>query len=289
MKGRNKLEDERIPRREFLKQLGLVGATLTLGPGTVLLNGCVDYPYFDYESSRIAKGIDKVAPLTEEITKDAESIEDAILSIIQWTQKNFFHFYENERKGEIYGFGVYGADDVRDYVYGILPNLPIEDVFRERAVGCHSITAIQVTMLRSIGILANYTDIIEKHKGQKGIHGVLYLKELDKFAHGDLVSTLPTTPAEKLVQPWEEIFHFTRMPEEEYRIYKDELRKQMYTRLQRHGNNLYIEGYLKSSGNEEDFYQMSTLVPEYELELHPINVTDLRLITSREVPIRELV
>ena len=112
------LQKNGITRREFLRLSG--GGVVYFCMGGVLSSGCA---FIDavYEDFKFANETDKVYPLTREITKSSSSVEESVKAVVQWSEKNFFHFYEEF--GELYGMGnVYGARNSDDLYNNILPN-----------------------------------------------------------------------------------------------------------------------------------------------------------------------
>lgn len=278
------LEDKLEPthsRRDFLKVLGL-GATTAALP----LSGCMGNISSLYENSRFAQETHKVRPLTVEITRDTESAEDAVLSVIQWAQKNFFHFYEGPDGS--YGTSIYGAPsgDFDSFVEENMWTLSIEDLFRERAVGCHLATSVMATMLRSIDIPAEYTRVWEGQFSMGG-HAALYLPTMNKYVHGDLIAELVAAPAEKLLQTEEELLYWSAQ-ERSHSAQYPELFENIWLKLGRDGNDLYVRGVVMEGGSEDDFIRVDEVLPEYNLELHPLNIHGTREIFGDNVPIQEL-
>ncbi|MBI4212084.1 MAG: hypothetical protein HY540_05540, partial [Deltaproteobacteria bacterium] len=155
----------------------------------------------DYEGSVLSKETEKIKPLAKKLTANSSSIEESSVAIIQWAENNLFH-YENFGEGRHYGPSIY---DDREITVGGLSTISIEDILRERAVGCHFASGVIITMLRSLGIAAEYVR-------DEGGHGMTYIPSIDRYIHGDHIADLVCIPAEHFILNKEELASWVRHP-----------------------------------------------------------------------------
>jgi len=270
---------EGFTRRKFINLLGGGIGSLVLGGVLGSSTGCACSDVW-YENSRMVNELNKVYPLTKEITKSSSSVEGAVEAVIQWSEKNFFHYYKELE--ENYGVGVYGANDVDDYLNNVLLNLSVEDVFRERAVGCHLATFVMATMLRSIGISAEHIkESAGEFRSSTG-HGVLYIPKIDKYVHGDLIADLVGTPAVQIMQTEDELRRMSSA-DGSYISFNNELFERYWLRLHRSGNNLYVYGVF-GNASEKERNEILDNLSEYNLTLQP-KINGYRQVNSNRLPI----
>ena len=186
-----------------------------------------------HENSLMANEINLVRPLTERITEGSIG-EEAALRVIQWAEQNFFPHYVLARmnpngRPEIWDFDtVYNQGTIEEAMeryggtgnsfltilglshlpddYSAYQRLSIRDVFRERAVDHRSISFILATMLRSIGLSAEYVELREGELSDcgDGGFGAVFLPDFNKYVHGCHLAALVAQPAEDLLVPLEE-------------------------------------------------------------------------------------
>lgn len=235
----------------------------------------------------------KVAPLTRHITARAQSRQEAVEMVVQWTQNNFFHAYCSQ------------PDECWRYAGGGQSRtVSIEDVFRERAVGCHRASGVVITMLRSIGIYAEY---VREKRGRfldKGGHGVCHIPELKRYIHGDYIAELIAIPAHELLQTREELLKWSAQPglkrrrdgayayrgfygymatlNEKYGFTHDGIRKR------RQGNALYLSGYLSAVKRKIGLTQLAELAPAFVPHLGEEDRIGRIHFTTDRVPIQPL-
>lgn len=275
-------------RRDFIKFLGKGIAVIAAGKLLGFSSGCVMPEGISYERSRMAGEIHKVRPLAKRITEQSALAEEAVEAIVQWTEKNFFHFYDYLTAGERYGSDeVYGAKDLNDYIGNILLNLSIEEVFRERAVCCHLATFVMVTMLRSIEVAAEYRAIENNLRKPTGCHGALYVPSIGKYVHGDLVADLVGTPANQIIQTEQELKEML-LTERGYLSLEDELFEKYDLELHRSGEDLYIHGCFMKQATEQEINEVLNNLSEYKLRLGPEDQLGRKWVESERMPIKRL-
>jgi len=117
--------------------------------------------------------------LAKKIIGDATSPKEAIMRIVNWHQRNFFHAYSNG-EDEDYGWDKY-LDGDEPPSNGMIP-LPksIDRIYEERIIDCHIPTTLISGMLHSLNIPA-------LKYGAHG-HSVLYLPSLNGYVHGDHIA-----------------------------------------------------------------------------------------------------
>lgn len=168
--------------------------------------------------------------LAKELTKDAQTQEQAIHILIEWVQNNFFHIYRDDQNN---------WDFEEAYQpYGIPYTL--EDVYDQRAIGCHIPTLILEGMLHSLNIPA-----VRLHMFG---HGVLYLPTLNSYVHGDHVATGTGFDPQDLIFTEEEFLPYLNSTEANASsdLLDLWLTKivSVYLTLRRQDNTLYIDDIL---------------------------------------------
>src|SRR3989338_4524931 len=265
-------------RRKFLR----IGGTFV---ALALATGCFDTSVL-YDDSVMARELYKVRPLAREITQETSTIDEAVAAVVQWTEKNFFHYYLEPGLGEDWGPKLYAPND--DSQESIL-NISIEDVFRERAVGCHLATFVLATMLRSIGIYANHVvewqgQVLEGLQG----HGVLSVPGRGIYVHGDLVAELAGTPAAELMQTERELRDMS-VQEGSYTSIINQHFERYWLWLHRsQENELYVAGTFKMA-DEQETQDILAHLAEYQITLQPEDNYGRRWVNSARIPIQELV
>ncbi len=217
------------------------------------LSGCSST--WDYEDSVMYGETHLVREYTENLTRDCETDWERVMTIVHWGQANLPH-YSSEYTAEIYQTEVTerGAANPMD--------VSIRDVFRERVVGCHLAVFTIATMLRSVGIDAEYVRSNDLGIGERG-HGLLYIPQFEQYVHGDRILNL---------FPTEDIFES-----------QDELGTRSYAGnaysvgfLRRDGEYLFIDdGVIRAGHEESELLRLQQAFPEYNLQLsdpHPSGV-----------------
>lgn len=163
-------------------------------------SGC-DSEETSHEDLGLSEETKKVKSLAEKLTQNAQTTEEKVIAIAQWAENNLFH-YEDFGPGRNYAAdNVYSGSDER---YGGLNTISIDEIFEERAVGCHYASRVIISMLESIGVGAEYI----KRDG----HGLTYIPSLDQYIHGDYIADLACIPAEELLQSKEELDYWSQHP-----------------------------------------------------------------------------
>jgi hypothetical protein len=233
-----------------------------------------------YELSPMSKEVHKVSSLTGELTKDDYTTEDALRTIVEWGQKNLFHYHDNFMPADAYG---------TDSIIQIMSDASIEDVFRERAVGCHLTTFVLATMLRSIGIDADYVQ--SGSFGPEVVspgHGILHIPEIDKYVHGDSVCLGNVRPTERVIIDRELLFGVLKDDPLAMEEYKGNIHCGGF--LKREGNSLYIgQGMIHRGFEDTELIRLQEMLPEYNPQLEELHNYGFGTgFTTDKVPIEEL-
>lgn len=233
----------------------------------------------------------KTFHLTYDLIK-GESKNDAIRTILAWSMKNFFHYYSSEEKyhksvegNEEWGCWVIykecctAVEDLHDccveLASGPRCKPDIEELFEERAGGCHFASGLVISMLRSINIPSVYmleTDIINSETTQA--HGVIYIPEIGRYIHGDLIADLKVAPPDSILMTKEE---FTKLVNNEkgYVSFEENMWDLFKYNAQLHRKSqsdyLYISISLydpKGSVSEDDLNYLRNTLNEYNLDFY---------------------
>jgi hypothetical protein len=265
-----------MDRRNFLKKLG-IGLTAIALPKC----GSENYGQSRYDRlSQMSKEVHKVSSLTGELTKNDYTAEDALRMIVEWGQKNLFHYHDDFMPVDTYG---------TDSVIQTWHDVSIEDVFRERAVGCHLTTFVLTTMLRSIGIDADY--VLSQSFGPEVTdpgHGILHIPEIDKYVHGDSVCLGSVRPTERIIIDGELLFGVLKNDPLAMEAFKGDIHCGGF--LKREGNSLYIgQGMIHRGYEDTELIRLQKMLPGYNPQLEELYNYGLGTgFTTDKVPIEEL-
>jgi len=258
-------------RREFL-----IG---TLGLVSALANGSCGGEISAYDASPMANETHKVKGFTEKLTTNDRTIEEKVKRVVEWGQKNLFHYDEQ------FDFETYG----QTYETYDPSKISIEDIFRERAVGCHDTVFTLATMLRSIDIDADYvrSESFGPNVESPG-HGILYVPEIERYVHGDAICLLNTSNTDAMI--------LDRETETKALIGDKPTRERLYNKthcgghLKREGRALYIQNGVVHAGFEgTEFPRLQKMLVEYRPQLtEPApNGFGTKFVTKK-VPIEQL-
>jgi hypothetical protein len=279
-----------------LSRRGFLGLTLMSGAvtaGAIAIPLCSNCSGYNKDEIYMFRETDKVAPLTRSITARAQSRQEAVELVVQWAQNNLFHAYCSP------------PDECWWYAGNCeLNKVSIEDVFRERAVGCHLASLTVITMLRSIGIYAEY---IKEDQGRfvDSGHAVCHIPELQRYIHGDYIAELVGVPAHELLQTRDELIEWCSHPgffneaagvytfrgfssfmavvSERYGFTRDHINKRRRERA------LYLQGWLSSENPELGLATLAENCPEFVPQLGEEDPYGRIPFTSEHVPIRSLI
>ena len=225
-------------------------------------------PHFSgsaWEDSPFSREYENLFVVAEGLKSD--SIEQSVIQIIEWIEKNFFHYYSYEKQGINYDRWHYDriSNDSRMQFEN---RVPVELMFSERAVGCYEVSQILIAMLRSINIPA-YSLKLDGH-------GIAYIPCLDRYVHGDhLASSVMALPGEYFLLSAEEIQSWAENSPMASG-YLDLLRRdqKIYHLLQpigpfREGNSLYFEINKSIIDKGDHWQQLKSSLPEFNLPDKP--------------------
>jgi hypothetical protein len=281
--GRPHGEREESAAGRLLRRAGGAAVSRALGPIGIVaasLSGCA----VTFEDSVMYGETGLVREFTEDLTRNDTTVEQRVRTIVGWGQRNLPHFHGD------YMLSVYGdnADSVE--------NVSIRDVFRERVVGCHHAVFALVTMLRSIGIQADYIRSESIGAGADG-HGIMYIPEIDRYVHGDDICMMNLVPTELTIRTRENLIAYyneylsvdPNNPPASLGPASDAFWSQVHSGgfLRRDGNSLFIEGGVVHAGYEEtEFPRLQAMFPEFEITPGPARSDGLgTTFTTRRVPI----
>lgn len=268
-----------LSRRKLLTTAGkvtLFGAALSVikcgGPTAPTLS------YYD-RLSPMAEEIYKVRPYTEELTRNDRTTQDKVRRIVEWGQTNLFHYNEEYLMQD-----TYEVASVRE----TFSSINIEDIFRERAVGCHLAVFTLVTMLRSIDVDADYirSESLCPDTNEPG-HGILYIPEIERYVHGDRLIIHNVWRTESIIVDRElQISNERDEPEALEAIYGSTHSGGF---LQREEGTLYIDGVVHAGFEDTEFQRLRRMFFEYNLRLTEVMPSGFgtRFVSDR-VPIQTL-
>ncbi|MBI3033329.1 hypothetical protein HYY69_07675 [Candidatus Woesearchaeota archaeon] len=222
--------------------------------------------YNPYRGSRILSETYKVYPLVKKIIGDAQSHEEAACALITWAQKNFFHYAAGttDKNNQMWP----QCDEIKVWKTPYAcdnalkdPHVSIEDVFKDRGIGCHIGTMVLATMFRSINIPADYV------RDTFG-HASLYLPTLDRFVHGDIIAFGEAIPCGKVIMTEEELVKQTQGDYGGYNLFEGgDIVFNLYSiQLLRTQEGLYIKGNLPKKSTPALEYVLRTL-SEYKIKI----------------------
>lgn len=245
-----------------------------------------------YEGSVMEGETGLVREFTEELVRGETTVEGRVRRIVAWGQANLPH-YHGDYSPSVYDAGHAGESSADP------TEVSIRDVFQERVVGCHLAVFTLVTMLRSIGIRADYVRSESIGAGEDG-HGIMHIPEIDRYVHGDGVCLSNLVPTELLIQTRENIVAYydeylnidPYNPPESFGPVSDEFRSHVHSGgfLRRDGDSLFIEGGVVHAGYEEtEFPRLQAMFPDYEITPGPPRPDGFgTTFTTRRVPITPL-
>jgi hypothetical protein len=206
--------------------------------------------------------------LAKSIVKEASDDYEKVLMLVEWEMQNFFHAYEN------WNWTHYNGKTMVDIF-----DIPIEDLFEERIVGCHTSSKILIELLKNVGIEAQYWN--------KRGHGVVYIPSINRYVHGDYIADFEVIPGENIIMTEEKINNYA-YSERGYLKFHDEQIYNGSTELAREENSLYLRNsFLKGDPlMEQKITYIKERLPEYNLKFEYTGGSCL--ITSNLVPIISL-
>lgn len=267
-------EPEQSTGRRVLRETILRGLSRMIPISLLTAPGCAVTT--NYDDSVMAQELDRVREFTQNLTRNDETTEERVLSVVRWAQTNLPHY------GDGYMSDVYGGDGVHEADY---MDISIEDVFRERVVGCHLTAFTMITMLRSIDIDAEY--VRSEDLGIRPNHGIMYVPELDRYVHGDTVCMRNILPTEIILQERDVLIALKSSDPEAL----EEFRTHYHCggHLHREGDSIYLQAVVHAGYEEQELQRLREMFPEFDLRLGEPREdgfgTDL---ISARVPIRQL-
>jgi len=213
-----------------------------------------------YQYAKMRSEVDKVFPVTMQVLKDAKvtTPTEAISAIVEWAEKNFFHQYSGWPSAPYQ----YASADTYD--------TSIEDIFKDRGLGCHLASMVVATMLRSVNVPADY--ILDPL-----LHGSAYFPTTKQFVHGDFIAMYAAMPADQIVMNEKDWAYWTQQSGTGGSY--DKFRYAQYPKesvlsnpsIERNKEGLYVVGgaTLQHHPLQADLDYFATKLPEFKIKFVP--------------------